>query len=77
MRYRQGGQVVLDPVLTVEHRHAANSEGGYAQLADAVGQHELTWVGVKGHAGDPGHEHAVALARRDIEEAATMVRSAR
>lgn len=37
---------------------------------------ELTWVGVKGHAGDPGHEHAVALARRGIEEAATMVRSA-
>jgi len=32
---------------------------------------------VKGHAGDPGNERADALARRGIEEAAAMVRSAK
>jgi ribonuclease HI len=40
-----------------------------------MSRHEVTWVWVKGHAGDPDNERADALARLGIEEAATMVRS--
>jgi ribonuclease HI len=40
-----------------------------------MSRHEVTWLWVKGHAGDPGNERADALARSGIEEAATMVRS--
>jgi ribonuclease HI len=40
-----------------------------------MSRHEVTWLWVKGHAGDPDNERADALARRGIEEAATMVRS--
>lgn len=38
---------VLDPVTKtlVDSARFANSEDGYAQLADTVGQHELTWWG--------------------------------
>ena len=37
-------------------------------LDDAVAGHEVTWVWVKGHAGDPGNERADALANRGIAE---------
>ena len=35
-------------------------------------RHDVRWVWVKGHAGDPGNERADALARRGIEEAASV-----
>jgi ribonuclease HI len=44
----------------------------WRRLADAMSRHEVTWLWVKGHAGDPGNERADALARRGIEEAAVV-----
>jgi ribonuclease HI len=49
----------------------------WRRLVDAMKAHEISWLWVKGHAGDPGNEHADALARRGIEEAATTARSAK
>jgi ribonuclease HI len=48
----------------------------WRRLVEAMDGHEIKWLWVKGHAGDPGNERADALARRGIEEAATMARSA-
>ena len=44
-------------------------------LIEAMKPHEVTWLWVKGHAGDPGNERADALARLGIEEAAATARS--
>ena len=51
------------------------NEDLWRRLVEAMSRHEVTWVWVKGHAGDPGNERADALARRGIEEAVTMARS--
>ncbi len=37
-------------------------------LDDAQGRHEIEWVWVKGHDGDPGNEEADELANRGIDE---------
>ncbi len=42
----------------------------WRRLAEAMRPHDVSWVWVKGHAGDLGNERADALARRGIEEAA-------
>ena len=42
----------------------------WRRLTEALRPHDVDWVWVKGHAGDPGNERADALARRGIEEAA-------
>ena len=42
----------------------------WRRLTEAIRPHDVDWVWVKGHAGDPGNERADALARRGIEEAA-------
>ena len=42
----------------------------WRRLTEAMRPHKVSWVWVKGHAGDPGNERADALARRGIEEAA-------
>jgi ribonuclease HI len=42
----------------------------WRRLTEAMRLHDVSWVWVKGHAGDPGNERADALARRGIEEAA-------
>ena len=47
----------------------------WRRLTAAMNGHEVSWRWVKGHAGDPGNERADELARRGIEEAATVVRS--
>ena len=47
----------------------------WRRLTEAMSRHEVTWVWVKGHAGDAGNERADALARRGIEEAAALARS--
>lgn len=36
-------------------------------LDEACGRHDIKWVWVKGHAGDPGNERADALARMGTE----------
>jgi ribonuclease HI len=47
----------------------------WRRLAGAMNGHEITWLWVKGHAGDPGNERADALARLGIAEAAAAVRA--
>jgi ribonuclease HI len=39
-------------------------------LDEAAGRHDVRWVWVKGHDGDPGNEMADALANRGIDELA-------
>jgi len=51
------------------------NEDLWRRLVAAMSRHEVTWLWVKGHAGDPGNERADALARRGIEEAGDVVRS--
>jgi len=41
----------------------------WQRLAAAVARHEVEWLWVKGHAGDPGNERADALANRGMTEA--------
>jgi ribonuclease HI len=47
----------------------------WRRLTEAMRPHDVSWVWVKGHAGDPGNERADALARRGIEEAAGVAPS--
>ena len=51
------------------------NEDLWRRLTDAMRPHDVDWVWVKGHAGDPGNERADALARRGIEEAAGVAQS--
>ena len=46
------------------------NEDLWRRLIEAMRPHDVIWLWVKGHAGDPGNERADALARRGIEEAA-------
>jgi len=41
----------------------------WKRLATAVARHEVEWLWVKGHAGDPGNELADSLANRGMAEA--------
>jgi ribonuclease HI len=47
----------------------------WRRLVEAMRPHDVSWVWVRGHAGDPGNERADALARRGIEEAASVATS--
>ena len=42
----------------------------WQQLDDLVGQHEVTWQWVKGHAGDEGNERADELANMGVAQVA-------
>ena len=46
------------------------NEDLWRRLVEAMNGHEVSWLWVKGHAGDEGNERADALARLGIEEAA-------
>jgi ribonuclease HI len=48
----------------------------WRRLSEAMSRHDVNWIWVKGHAGDPDNERADELARRGIEEAAALARSA-
>jgi len=48
------------------------NEDLWRQLVKAMEGHEISWLWVKGHAGDEGNERADALARLGIEEAAAV-----
>jgi ribonuclease HI len=41
----------------------------WQRLDAAAGRHKVTWLWVKGHAGDPGNERADALANQGMREA--------
>jgi ribonuclease HI len=41
----------------------------WQRLEQAIASHEVTWLWVKGHAGDPGNERADALANQGMTEA--------
>jgi ribonuclease HI len=41
----------------------------WQRLEAAAGRHQVTWLWVKGHAGDPGNERADALANLGMREA--------
>ena len=47
----------------------------WRRLIEAMKPHEVSWVWVKGHAGDPGNERADELARRGVEEAASVAQA--
>lgn len=47
----------------------------WRRLIEAMKPHDITWEWVKGHAGDAGNERADALARRGIEEAASVAQA--
>ena len=51
------------------------NEDLWRRLIEAMRPHDISWVWVKGHAGDPGNERADALARRGIEEAAGVAQA--
>ena len=48
------------------------NEDLWRRLVEAMNGHEVSWLWVKGHAGDEGNERADALARLGIEEAAAV-----
>ncbi|MBB5873760.1 ribonuclease HI [Allocatelliglobosispora scoriae] len=49
----------------------------WRRLEAAVERHEVEWLWVKGHAGDPGNERADALANMGVEEARGALSRAR
>ena len=53
--------------LTGEKKPVKNKELWQA-LDTEVQRHHVTWVWVKGHAGDPGNERADALANRGVDD---------
>ncbi len=44
------------------------NEDLWRKLDDAVQGHDIEWIWVKGHAGDPGNERADGLANKGVEE---------
>jgi ribonuclease HI len=53
-------------------RRPVKNEDLWRRLVQAMNGHEVSWLWVKGHAGDEGNERADALARLGIEEAAAV-----
>jgi ribonuclease HI len=51
-------------------RKPVKNEDLWRRLIEAMNGHEVTWLWVKGHAGEEGNERADALARLGIEEIA-------
>jgi ribonuclease HI len=58
-------------------RQPVKNEDLWRRLDAAAAGHDVQWLWVKGHAGDPGNERADALANRGMAEAVAAVRSAR
>jgi ribonuclease HI len=44
------------------------NEDLWRKLDEAVQGHDIEWIWVKGHAGDPGNERADGLANKGVEE---------
>jgi ribonuclease HI len=58
------------------HKQPVKNADLWRRLVEAMDGHEISWLWVKGHAGDAGNERADELARLGIAEADTTVRSA-
>jgi ribonuclease HI len=56
-------------------KQPVKNEDLWRRLDAAAGRHEVQWLWVKGHAGNPGNERADALANRGMEDARSSVRS--
>jgi ribonuclease HI len=54
--------------MTADKKPVKNADL-WQRLSDATQAHQVEWVWVKGHAGDPGNERADALANRGMAEA--------
>lgn len=50
-------------------KQPVKNEDLWRRLDTAAGRHEVQWLWVKGHAGDPGNERADALANRGMAAA--------
>jgi ribonuclease HI len=50
-------------------KQAVRNEDLWRRLDEAASKHEVHWLWVKGHAGNPGNERADALANRGMDEA--------
>jgi ribonuclease HI len=51
-------------------RKPVKNEDLWRRLVEAMNGHEVSWLWVKGHAGEEGNERADALARLGVEEVA-------
>ena len=58
-------------------RQPVKNEDLWRRLDDAAGRHDVQWLWVKGHAGDPGNERADALANQGMSEAVERSRGRR
>lgn len=50
------------------NKQAVKNQDLWQQLDELVSQHQVHWMWVKGHAGNPGNERADQLANRGIDE---------
>jgi ribonuclease HI len=58
-------------------RQPVKNEDLWRRLDDAAGRHDIQWLWVKGHAGDPGNERADALANQGMAESVERSRARR
>jgi ribonuclease HI len=56
-------------------KQPVKNEDLWRRLDAAAARHQVQWLWVKGHAGNPGNERADALANRGMEEARSATRS--
>jgi ribonuclease HI len=56
-------------------KQPVKNEDLWRRLDAAAARHEIQWLWVKGHAGDPGNERADALANRGMADAIARTRS--
>jgi ribonuclease HI len=56
-------------------KQPVKNEDLWRRLDSATTRHEIQWLWVKGHAGDPGNERADALANRGMADAIAAARS--
>jgi ribonuclease HI len=56
-------------------KQPVKNEDLWRRLDTAAGRHDIQWLWVKGHAGDPGNERADALANRGMADAVAAARS--
>jgi ribonuclease HI len=56
-------------------KQPVKNEDLWRRLDTAAGKHDVQWLWVKGHAGNPGNERADALANRGMTEALAAARA--